>query len=292
MKIGSKIFKIIWVSGIYILLFVILYLVIVYKVEWEDKDLNTYLYFYDCSHKLCSSSKKQDDYYNKILCEDDVCPHITDIIGNNLILTSENTSWIYNYISDEIINNSYINYRYIGHDLFVVTDNTNNQGVIELSGKEIVPLKYEYIENYYDGFISYKKDNLFGIDTLDDKYRVPNDYEDIVLINNKIFAGRKENVYHLYSYNDINNDNANKYNYVYSYDGIIFVVNNNKIDILNSNLNSTLLIKIDSFYDYTTEKERDSLNIYVEDNILYFDVFINEKEYITYKYNISTNKIV
>ena len=291
MKISSKIWKIIWVSGIYILLFVILYLVIVYKVEWEDKDLNTYLYFYDCSHELCSSSNKQDDYYNKVLCENDNCPHITDIIGNNLILTKDNTSWVYNYMSDEIVNNSYQNYRYIGNDLFVVTDDTNNQGVIDLLGSEIVPLKYEYIDNYNNGFISYKKDNLFGIDTLDDKYLVPNNYEDIVLINDKIFAGRKENIYHLYSYNDFDNDNANKYNYVYAYDDVILVANNKKIDILNGNLNSTLLIKVDSFFDYTTEKERDSLNIYIDDNILYFDVFINESEYTTYKYNISTKKL-
>ena len=292
MKISSKIWKITWVSGIYILLLVILYLVIIYKVEWEDKDLNTYLYFYDCGHKLCSSSNTQDDYYSKVLCEDDNCPHISNIIGNNLILTKGNNSWIYNYMSDQIVNNTYINYRYIGNDMFIVTDNTNTQGIIDISGKEIVSPKYEHLDNYKDGFISYEENGLFGIDTIDEKYQVPNNYEDIVLINDKIFAGRKENLYHLYSYNDIENENANKYNFIYAYDDIMLVCNNKKIDILNSNLNSTLLIKIDSFFEYTREQERDSLNIHVEDNILYFDVFINETEYTTYKYNISTKKII
>jgi hypothetical protein len=291
-KISSKIWKITWVSGIYILLFVILYLVVVYKVEWEDKDLNTYLYFYDCGHKLCSSSNVQEDYYNKVLCEEDICPHISNIIGNNLILTKQNNSWIYNYITDKIVNNTYKNYRYIDNDMFIVTDINDNEGIIDLSGKEIITPKYEYLDDYKSGFISYKKDGLFGIDTIDEKYKISNNYEDIVLINDKIFAGRKENRYHLYSYNDVTNENANKYNYVYAYEDIILVCNNKKIDILNNNLDSTLLIKIDSFFEYTREQERDSLNIHVEDNILYFDVFISETEYTTYKYNISTKKII
>mgnify|MGYP003292735435 CR=1 FL=1 len=178
-----------------------MYLVVVYKVEWEDKDLNTYLYFYDCGHKLCSSSNKQDVYYNRVLCENDECPHISNIIGDNLILTKSDNSWIYNYISDEIVNNTYINYRHIGNNLFIVTDNTDSQGIIDLSGKEIVSPKYEYLDDYKDGFISYRNNNLYGIDTIDDRYQVPNKYEDIVLINDKIFAGRKQNLYHLYSYN-------------------------------------------------------------------------------------------
>ncbi|MBQ2873155.1 MAG: WG repeat-containing protein [Bacilli bacterium] len=292
MKISSKIWKIIWISGIYILLFIILYLVVIYKVEWEDKDLNTYLYFYNCNHELCSSTTKQDDYYSKIVCENNVCPYIESVIGNNLILRKENNSWIYNYITDKIINNSYIDYRYIGHDMFVVTNDTNNQGVINLSGEILVSPKYDYIDDYNNGIISYKKDNLFGIDTVDNIYQVSNDYEDIVLINDKIFAGRKDNIYHLYSYNDVNNENANKYNFVYAYEDIILVANNKKIDILDTKLNSTLLIKIDSFYEYTIEKERDSLDIYVDEGILYFNVFISETEYTTYKYNISTKKLV
>ena len=38
-----------WIAGIYIILALILYMVVDYKVKWEDRDLNTYLYFYNCS---------------------------------------------------------------------------------------------------------------------------------------------------------------------------------------------------------------------------------------------------
>jgi len=289
---GSKIWKILWVSGIYAILLVILYLVVLYKVEWEDKDLNMYLYLYDCDHNLCTSTTELDDYYSRLLCEEDNCPYITSVLGNNLVLSNGTTSWIYNYISDEIVNDKYTNYRYIGHEMYVVTDDIGDQGVIDLTGNILVEPRYAYIDDYRDGFISYMKDNLYGIDTVDNQYTVDVKYEDVVLINNKIFAGMNNNIYHLYSYNDIDNENANKYNFVYAYDNVILVANNKKIDILNTNLNSTLLMKIDTFYEYTTEKERDSLDLYSDGEYIYFKVFTSEFEYTEYKYSIKNKKIV
>lgn len=289
---SSKIWRIIWIIGIYAILIVILYLVVLYKVEWEHKDLNTYLYLYDCNHELCTSSTSQDDYYSKVLCEDDICPYISNINNEYLILERDNISWIYNYIQDEVVNNKYTNYKYIGNDMYVVKNNDGYYGVIELNGNVLVDLKYDYIDDYKNGLVSYIKNNLYGIISIDDGYEVEPLYEDVVLINDKIFAGKKENVYHLYSYDDINNDNTDMYNFVYSYNDIIIVVNNNKLDILNTNLDSTLLMKIDTFYEYTTEQERDSLQIYSDDEFIYFKVFVNEDEYIAYKYDIKNNKLI
>lgn len=288
---SSKMWRIIWIVGIYALLTLILYLVIIYKVQWENKDLNTYLYLYDCSHNLCSSTTVQDDYYNKLLCEDGRCPYISDIIGNNLILRRDNTSWLYNYINGDIISDNYLDYRYIGHDMYVVSDESNYYGVIDGNGNEIVKLEYKYIDSYNNGFISYVDGNLYGIVSTDGKYKIKPIYNDVVLINEKIFAGMKENIYHLYSYDNADNDNANTYNFVFAYDGIVFVINNKKVDILDTNLNSTLLMKINTFYEYTTEKERDSLEIYTDEEYIYFKVFTNETEYINYKYSIKEKKL-
>ena len=91
----DKIWKVIWIIGIYAILVTVLYLVVLYKVEWEDKDLNTYLYFYDCDNNLCTSSTKQDKYYSRFLCENNSCPYVTNIIKNNLILEKEGKSLIY-----------------------------------------------------------------------------------------------------------------------------------------------------------------------------------------------------
>ena len=288
---SSKLWRVIWIVGIYALLILVLYLVVLYKVQWEDKDLNTYLYFYDCNNNLCTSIKKQDNYYNKVMCKDGICPDIADIVGSNIILKREGVSWIYNYASGEVVNDKYSNYRYIGHNMFVVTDSNNKQGVIDISGNVLVAPKYEYIDDYKNELVSYVMNGLYGVDNNDEIYSVNPQYQDLVLINDKIFAGMKDNLYHLYSYSDITNDNANKYNFVYSYDDIIFVTNNKKIDILDTNLNSMLVMKIDTFYEYTTEKERDTLDIYSDGKNIYFRVFIDEFNYIDYEYNIVNKKL-
>lgn len=289
---SSKLWKIIWIIGIYAILAIILYLVVLYKVEWEHKDLNTYLYFYDCHGNICTSTTKQTNYYNKILCENNICPYITDIINNNLVLKTEDKAWIYNYIDDKIVNNQYRNYIYIGNDLFIVTDNNFKRGIINLSNETIVKPTYEYIADYNNGFISYKQNDLYGIDTPEEINKVAAEFEDIILINDKLYAGIKDNQYKIYFYDKTNNQNDLTYNYIYVYTDVILVSNNNKIDILTTDLNSTLLMKIDTFYKYTTEKERDSLNLSSDGEFIYFDVFTSEKEYKSYKYNILTKKLV
>lgn len=289
---SSKLWRLIWMIGIYVILGLILYLVVTYKVEWEGKDLNTYLYLYDCSHELCTSTTIQKDYYDKILCEEGRCPYISDIIGNNLIFKRDNMSWIYNYIDGNIISDDYFDYRYIGYNVYAVSDNSGNYGIIDGNGNEIVKLEYKYIDSYNNGFISYINDNLYGIVSTDGKYKIKPVYNDVVLINDKIFAGMKDNIYHLYSYDNVDNENANAYNFVYSYDGIVFVINNKKVDILDTNLNSTLIMKINTFYEYKTEKERDSLEIYTDEEYIYFKIFTNETEYINYKYSIKDKKLI
>ena len=289
---SSKIWKIIWVSGIYILLFVILYLIVVYKVKWEHKDLNTYLYIYSCGENICTSSNNSMDYYNKILCEEHKCPYITDIVDNNLVLKKDDKSWIYNYVSGEVVDNNYKGYRYLYNDLFVVYDNENKYGIIDKEGNIIVDSKYGYIDDYKNDYISYKENELYGIVNEKLDYKLTPFYEDIVLINDKIFAGRIDNVYQLHSYNNVNDNNANKYNFVYSYEDTLLVVNNKKIDILDKNLNSTLLMKISSFYDYTTEKERSSLKIRTDGLNIYFRVYTDEEKYTDYVYNIKNKKIM
>ena len=79
---------------------------------------------------------------------------------------------------------------------------------------------------------------------------------------------------------------------MYSDNGIIVVSYNKKIDILDDKLSSLLLMKIDTFYDYTTGQERDSLNIYSDDNFIYFKVFISENEYNEYRYDIYNKKLL
>lgn len=290
---SGKVWKIIWMSGVYVILLVILYLVVLYKVKWEYKDLNTYLYFYDCGRKLCSTNNLVDNYYSKILCKNDVCPYIEHIVDQNLILkNADNKSWIYNYINGKTINDIYNNYRYIGKDMYVVNDENLKYGIIDSKGELLVDLQYKYIDEYKDGIISYIDNNLYGIVSVDRKYDITPIYDDVILINDKIFAGKIDNIYQMHSYDDEMSDTSNKYNYIYVYDDVIVTFKDKKIDILNSNLNSMLVMKIDSFYEYINEKEKGSLDIYCDGNYIHFNVFINENEYTSYKYDIKNKKLV
>ena len=289
---NSKIWKILWISGIYLILGIILYLVILYKVKWEYKDLNTYLYFYDCGHNLCSSDNNVSNYYSKVLCEDDICPYIQHINGNMLVLQNNNKSFIYNYIKGNVVNDKYNEYRYIGNDMYVVNDENFNYGIINSEGEILLDLKYKLIDKYTNGIISYIDNNLYGIISVDGKYDIEPNYEDIVLINDKIFAGKKDNIYQIYSYNNEISDNSNKYNFIYVYNDVIITFKDKKIDILNPNLNSILVMKIDSFYEYITEKEKGSLDIYCDGEYIYFDVFINENEFTSYKFDIKNKKLI
>ena len=79
---------------------------------------------------------------------------------------------------------------------------------------------------------------------------------------------------------------------MFSYEDIILTVNDKKIDIMNTDLKSTLIMHITTYYDYTIEKERDSLNIKVRDNILYFNVKNEDEKYTSYKYDIKNKKIL
>ena len=291
---GSKIWKIVWVSGIYLLLITILYLVILYKVEWENKDLNTYLYFYECNGNLCSSTTKVNNYYNKILCENDNCPYIKEIINNNVILQKNDNSYIYDYFHDKIINNTYVGYEYLKDNLYIVTDNNNRQGIINEAGNVIVKLEYDYIDDYNNDFISFKQNNLYGIENKEKNIKIDAKFDDVVLINDSIYSVKSDGLYNIYDYKDNKKkDNSIKgYVYLDSYGDIIFTVNDKKIDIITVDLKSTLLMKINTFFDYTTEKERETLNLRSDGEYIYFDVFINENEYTSYKYNIATKKMV
>lgn len=288
----NNLWRIIWIVGIYAVLGLILYLIIDYKVKWEHLDLNKYLYFYNCSNNLCTTSQEIDKYYGKVICEDDTCPYIKEINDANYIVLSNGTvSWIYNYLDDKILNDSFRDYNYLGDNIYVVTNNEGKQGVMNTEGKILVDFIYEDILDFKDNLVAYKENNKYGIKGIDDNnVNIKPQYEDIVLINNKYFAYKENNKYNIVSYENM--ETVKTYNYLSAIKGIIIVAENNKIDILNDELNSKLVMKIDSLYEYTREKERDSLNIMSDENFVYFDVVFEEESYKRYKYDILGNRLL
>ena len=288
----QNIWKIVWVIGVYATLVLVLYLVVLYKVKWEDLDLNKYLYFYKCSNELCTTSEKGNiKYINSIKCDNNICPIITEINDNYVILNREGKSYIYDYTDNKIINNAYSDYHFIANNFIIATNNENLQGVIDYSGSILINFSYNDIKSYNNGYITYKEGNKMGIASQDNSVNIKPKYDDISLIDKYKFAYKNNDGYYIAKYDSEVPISNTIYDYVYSDSLAIFTVKDNKIDILDSELRSKLLMKIDTYYSYTTEKEIKSLDIYTKNNLMYFKVYTGDNTYKKYMYDIANSKL-
>ena len=107
----KNVWRIVWIVGIYAVLVTILYMVVIYKVKWEDRDLNTYLYFYNCSGRVCTSSDKQHKYYSAFLCKKKKCPHVTEMNSTYAVLSDNKNSYIFDYVNNKLVSGEYIDYK-------------------------------------------------------------------------------------------------------------------------------------------------------------------------------------
>ena len=287
---SNNLFRIIWIVGIYAVLAIILYLVVIYKVKWEDRDLNQYLYFYQCDGNLCTATINPGTYYNRVVCNDKICPYIKYANKNLVILKDTQKEYIYNYITDTIVNNDYISYKLTSDDNYIVNDG-KKYGVIDSEGTILIDLSNQKIIDYKNGFIIYEENKKYGIINESKKININPVYEDVVLINENMYGYLEDGNYYIASYDTelpIYNDT---YDYIYSINNHILTFKNKQINILNENLKSSLIMKIDSFYQYKIEKERETLNIHKGDNFIEFKVYTDESSYLNYIYDTKNNKL-
>ena len=179
----NNIWRFMWVSGIFVLLIIIYKLVITYKVEWETRDFNTYLYFYNCGEKICSSTTKPKISYKKIVCDNNECPYITDYLDDVLILSKDNVSWLYDYKTGEVFHNEYQNYSILSDNLYVVTNNDMQQGILDNNGNVLVQNKYKEIMYFGYGMVVHRDNELCGIDYATGEKIISPKYKDIIILN-------------------------------------------------------------------------------------------------------------
>ena len=289
----NNLWRVIWIVGIYAVLVLILYLVIMYKVKWEDRDLHRYLYFYNCNDFLCTSDVAQNKHYSRVLCEDDVCPYISSINDNLVILNKKDKSWIYDYANEKVLNDKYSSYEYLKDNYYIVKDNSNNVGLINDNDEIIISLdKYGKIIDFKNNYLLYFKDGMYYVKNITDDTELIASENKLMLINDKLYGYVEDNNYYIASYDTKEKVDDTSYNYMFAYGDIILTVNNKKIDIMTTDLKSTLIMRIDTYYDYAVERERDSLNIKVRDDVLYFNVKNEDEKYTSYKYDLKNKKIL
>lgn len=164
--------RIIWISSIFIILTLILFLVIKYKINYEYLNKNN-LYFYECDSGLCISEVKDNKklIYSKYECGYNTCPkYLKNIKEDYVLLEKDNVKTLYNYKKDKIISDQYEDYEFINSNYLIVM-NKNKKGIIDINNNVITIPKYDEIgikkEDYLSGYnlnnIIIKNNNLYGI---------------------------------------------------------------------------------------------------------------------------------
>ncbi len=287
----DKIWHYVWLVGIYVILFIILYLVIQYKVKWQGRDLSDYLYFYNCSSQICTSSESINNYYSSIKCSNNGCPIVKEIKDDLVIINSNKKEYIYNYASGKVINDTYQTYKFLDNG-YIVMDKDNNYGIIDEVGEIVEEIKYREITGYKDGYITYLENGKKGIINEKKNINIKPIYEDIVLINDSIYAYLEDNKYYIASYDTELPVNDVKYDYLYDIDNnSILIIKDRKIDIVNNNLKSNLILKLETYYTYQEEQERGSLKFKREGNFLTFNVVQDNNQINKYIYDIRNKKL-
>lgn len=283
--------KLVWVLGVYIILGLILYLVIEYKVKWESLDTNKYLYFYDCESNLCTSTTKVGSYYSRYIYKKD-SPYIISYDDETAIINDNGKYLVYDYKNDKVISKSYDWYKYLfynGNTYFIIRGN-NKVGIIDNQGSMVVNNIYDNIA-LENNMLKVSNNSLYGL--LDSDFNIYLDIEyQYVEVNGENVIIEKDNKYSLLSLSKevIGSD----YLYISKVDDSNYLVidKDNKIDIVNNKLESNLIMIIDGSLDYSNTNNIDTLNIRFEDNIMLFDVLSSDKEGITYRYDIVSKKLV
>ena len=174
-----NIFRIIWVTGVFLLLITILLMVMDYKINYQYLEEN-YLYFYNCNNSVCTARVKDgitnSNLYSTYECGYEQCPTIKEVIEDSyVILEHENKNILYDFINDKIISDEYEEYISILDNYFIVTKN-NYQGMIDKDNKMVINVSYDQLGYEKDGLllgydlgkIIAKKNDLYGIISIKD----------------------------------------------------------------------------------------------------------------------------
>ena len=289
----NKLWQIIWIVGIYLILILILYLVVTYKIKFEDRDYTKYLYFYNCSDELCTTNIKQEEYINKIECEKETCPYIKEIKGKIAIMVYPSSEKIYNYETGKIISENYQEYYFLDDENIAFKDKNNKYGIINTQNEIINNPEIDQIISYKESILVYKQNNKYSIKKIYNTEEINTDlkYDDIKFINNEIFAAKIDNKYKILNFKEEQKTDK-EYTYIFSENGYIFAFSDNKLDILNSDLESKLLMKIKTYYNYQSQKEILSLNKRVEEGILTFIINTSDTKGIKYYFDLEKGIII
>ncbi len=144
---NKNIYRVIWISCIFLLLIVVLVSIMDYKINHEYEDEN-YLYFYKCDGNVCTSSvmDSSKELLSRYECRYEECPKYERNLYKDYVLLkeSDNSYELYNYITGDVISAGYDNYNFINDD-YIVVSREKKQGIITVKDEVIVNTIYDKI---------------------------------------------------------------------------------------------------------------------------------------------------
>lgn len=170
-----NIYRIIWISCIFIILIIILIMLADYKINYQYLK-ESKLYFYDCNGELCTTEVKEKNKkpYSKYDCKYEVCPkYIKQIRDDYVLLELKNNIYeLYDYKKGETISSGYDSYTFIDNKYIIVSQN-NKYGIIDTDDNIVVSIIYELIGHIEGEALSgYNTENIIAVKK--DKYGIIN----------------------------------------------------------------------------------------------------------------------
>lgn len=161
-----NIYKIMWVSSIFLFLIVVLIMVMDYKINYEYLPVsNSKLYFYKCDNELCTTEveDKDKEIYSAYDCWYEACPvYKSNVNDDYVLLEKDNIIILYNYKTGEEISRDYNNYTFIDND-HIIVEKDEKYGIIDIQNKVIADLEYNEIGYYEDGILKgYNTSNIIA----------------------------------------------------------------------------------------------------------------------------------
>lgn len=280
------------------------------KLEGEEKSMSDYneeygaIYFYqDNSNKLYISKiivtndtgKKYLGVYNCTTSDCNIYLLNNESyysLENKTILVKDGKGFIFNYGTNKIVTDSYINWYKINNSYLLAVDNVSNiysnrgTNVTKDNFDTIGKIKGSSLQGISGNFIIVSKDSKYGVINFEDgKIEVEVNYEDIRIEKNNIFLVKENGKWHTIIKSTLSSKGYDEVilatlNYVMVIDGTNF-------DIVDIKGESLINESIEAPKDYTRDNPKNFEMSDVEGSTVV--ITINEE---VYRFNVNTFSII
>ena len=216
-------------------------------VNKDKDDTKAYIYIMNDNtikkSEINSDNLYKDKYKGKYLCKSIECDIFENDIINPIyddkyiIVKDSDKVFIYDFVNN-IKSNGYDNIVNKINEYLIVQEN-NKEGLIDINGKEVIPCSYDKIDYIYNNLVRVLDNDKYGIYNLNtNKLLIDTKYSYIEISDINYFTVKKEDKYYVIDkYDEVVTD---KYSYIFAFNKGYIVQEDNTLKIYNY-VDNTLL---------------------------------------------------